>query len=210
MLSWCNLEWRHVHASCRWSQAQWIVLWSSQNGQSLLWNQWAVNRQGACTKHDSLIPKAASDKRSLHSFMCRTQKICLPVLFSLFFCLFLSLSVSASLFLSRSYSLCDRHSKMMSPKHEALESVCFWNWRWKQSVLDVGSRWTNPLRLLRGGDCEGVVWQACPLRGLAALGTRMTWRGMDRYGSCCRQWTQDSMVAGKRQISFHHRSLAWC
>lgn len=26
MLSWCNLEWWHMHASCRWSQGQWIVL----------------------------------------------------------------------------------------------------------------------------------------------------------------------------------------
>ena len=49
MLSWCNLEWHHMHASCRWSQGQWIVLWNSQNRQSLLWNQWAVSGSGYTT-----------------------------------------------------------------------------------------------------------------------------------------------------------------
>lgn len=184
MLSWCNLEWCHMHASCRWSQGQWIVLWNSQNGQSLLWNQWAGNCRGACTKHDSLIPKAACSKRSFLSFLCKTREICLPDLVSffssflwgcgggvgvgLFFCLF-CLCLWASFPVSLTLSVWEIHTNMVSPKHERLGSLCFWTWQWKQ--------W-YPLHLVRAESCG---WHCLACLPSGYVGRMTTCTGMDRY-----------------------------
>lgn len=156
MLSWCKLKWCHMHASCRWSQGQWIVLWNSQNGQSLLWNQWAVNHQDACTKHDSLIPEAASNKRGFLSFLSKTRNTSpwFHIFFffffffvgmhGFFFCLFhLCLCV---FLLSHLYSLCDREHILIWYLQNVIPlTVCVYG-------TGCGSRW-DTLHLVRGESC---------------------------------------------------------
>lgn len=215
MLSWCNLEWWHMHASCRWSQAQWIVLWDSQNGQSLLWNQWAVNRQGVCTTHDSLISKAANNKKEFSLVSMQDPRNLSPVLVSFFFSFFFLwglVGVGRVVFLSLPYlSLClfpcltcilcmidTYYNNMMSAKHDTLDGLCLWKWQWKQYIMDVGTRWAT--FMWSGVRAVGRHCQTClPSALLATLARMMTWTGTDRYGSCSHRWTQDGgwLVEGK-------------
>lgn len=212
MLSWCNLEWCHMHASCRWSQRQWIVLWNSQNGKSLLGNQWAVNGRGVCTKYVSLIPKAVCAQRSFLSFLCKTQEICLLGLVSFLwgwewewgsFCSFSASSFCLCLCASFPVSLIDSvwemHTNTMSPKHQRLGSWCLWTWQWKQ--------W-YPLPSVRAESCGGHCLACLPSEQLAMLGWMMHAQG----------WTDRKTVstvgikAGKQRslsLLFSGRAFFW-
>lgn len=106
--------------------------WNSQNGQSLLWNQWAVSHRSVCPKHDSLIPKATRNKRSFHLCAGNKEYFSLFHSFSLYPSFFLFLSVSPCFFFCLTHILSViKHAHLMSPKHKTLDNFCLWHWQWK-------------------------------------------------------------------------------